>query len=339
MSTVRWGAAMRAGALVILASLIVMLASQAASADPPAVARSLSADDARGAGLAVELSTQRRGGGSVVEVRLPNAAAESPEAAAGRLLAISDDGTMAAIADRLAPDRATLTLARADGSQLQVDLPGLVAAGFSPRGDWLAVVDGAGVLWGLDADDGQRRQLAEGPFLGPLTVLADDHILLQRVASVEAPFASALVRVDAASGAQERLSDEALVYDAEPLADGSLAVIAHRPEGTQLRRVRLDGADELIAELGAGAVNVSVSSDGSRAAWERHADGIYLLEVGSGDVRRLGSGSHPRFSPDGEEILVLREGRATLLSLDGRRLAALAGATAAFARCPEGCAP
>jgi len=339
MSTVRHGGAMRVAALTSLAAMLAIIASHAHSADGAGTARRLTPLDARRAGVVVDLVRAEVAGHQLVQARLPQSDAEGGADAARRLLAIRSDGGTVAVADRIAADHATLTLAQADGSQLQVELPGLIAAGFAVDGTWLAVVDGRGALSRVDAATGERDAIADGPFLGPLTVTAAGDVILQRVASVEAPFRSTLVSVDPVDGMLEARSGEELVYGATLLDDGSLAIVAHRPEGTQVRRIGPDGQDELLADLGAGAVNAAVSPDASHVAWERHPDGVLVLDIGSGQITRIVGGSQARFSPDGTALLVMIGDRAQLVGLDGRRLADLDGPAAAFVPCAPSCRP
>jgi len=86
-------------------------------------------------------------------------------------------------------------------------------------------------------------------------------------------------------------------------------------------------------------VNAAVSPDASHVAWERHPDGVLVLDIGSGGTTRIVGGSQPRFSPDGTALLVINGGRAQLVGLDGRRLADLDGPAAAFVPCTRGCRP
>ncbi|HTE66999.1 MAG TPA: hypothetical protein VK736_12180, partial [Candidatus Binatia bacterium] len=251
------------------------------------------------------------------------------------LLAVAPDAGMLAVADRIDPVGATLSLASADGSQLRIAVPGLLAAAFAPDASWLAVIDGSGSLWNVAVESGVLNRLAGGPFLGPVTVEPGGTVLLASVASVEAPFVSRLVRFDPADGSVARLSADQLVYGSTLLADGSIAVVAHQPGGTVVRQLTTLG-ERHLADLGAGAINVAISLDGTRIAWERHADGVYVLEPEKGGARRIAAGARPRFAPDGGSLLV-DDGEGTLLlGLDGSRLARLSG-SADFAACVGGC--
>src|SRR6266487_1527550 len=125
----------------------------------------------------------------------------------------------AALADQYGPVAALLTLARADGSQTRVSLPGLIGAGFAPDGTWLAVIDGRGAVWRVGTQSGAATLLGDGPFVGSPIVRTDGSVLLLAVPSVSAPISSTLVRLDPQTGSSQALSDDRLVYAAFPLAD------------------------------------------------------------------------------------------------------------------------
>lgn len=320
-----------AGLLVPLVVALVVIAAGVASAEPPAAVTALTAVDAARAGVAIGLVRHPELDPGLLEVRLEG------DSSPGRVLAIAPDGAAVAVADRFDPVDATLSLAYQDGSQLRVAMPGLLAAAFAPDGSWLAVIDGAGSLWRVIAASGTATRLADGPFLGPVTIEPAGTVLLAAVSSVEAPVISRLVRLAPATGSLSRLSEDNLVYASSVLADGSIAVVAHEPGGTLVNRVTAAGSTRL-ADLGPGAIHVSVSPDGNRVAWERHGLGVYLLEATSGLARRVAAGSHPRFSTDGRALLVRDGEGAVLLGLDGSQLARFSG-QAAFAGCGWGCRP
>jgi len=315
-----------------LLPLVIALAAGAAgiaSAEPPRGVTRLNASEAARSGLAIALERHTELDPRLVEMR---ADGTGPR---GRLLAVAPDAGMLAVADRIDPVGATLSLASADGSQLRIAVPGLLAAAFAPDASWLAVIDGSGSLWNVAVESGVLNRLAGGPFLGPVTVEPGGTVLLASVASVEAPFVSRLVRFDPADGSVARLSADQLVYGSTLLADGSIAVVAHQPGGTVVRQLTTLG-ERHLADLGAGAINVAISLDGTRIAWERHADGVYVLEPEKGGARRIAAGARPRFAPDGGSLLV-DDGEGTLLlGLDGSRLARLSG-SADFAACVGGC--
>jgi hypothetical protein len=154
--------------------------------------------------------------------------------------------------------------------------------------------------------------------------------MLLSVSSVEAPVRSRLVRITPSSGAVTPLSVDELVYAGFPLADGGLAVVAHEPGRTVVRRVA-QGASELLADLGPGAVNVAVARDGREIAYELAGRGIFLLDRPGASPRSLGAGSQPCFAADGALLLVRRGTGMAALALDGsvvavtERQAGLAG--------------
>jgi hypothetical protein len=319
---------LRALAVSVLVPLAGTLLVHAATAtDPPPATRWLDATAARRAGVAVEL-VRHDPAPTTLEVR---GTGDAPFT--GALLDVASDGAAAALADVHGPAATSLAIALPDGSQLQVEMEGLLSASFSPDASQLAVVDGHGRLWSLDAASGTMRPIADGPFVDAPLIEADGTILALAVPSVEAPYASRLVAVDPDGHVTSR-SPEELVYAAAPLADGSVAVVAHRPGGTVVLR-QSEGGTQQLADLGADAVNVSVSADGRVIAWE--TSGRVLARV-DGRTVALGDGAAPRISPDGSALLVRRDGASILLDLAGSELASLASASA-FVRCAGGCQP
>jgi hypothetical protein len=311
--------------LVLLAGALLVHATSAA--DPPPATRRLDPADARRAGVALELVAHPELPARVLEVR-PQAGSSF----AGVVLEAAPDGGSVALADALGDPGAGLVLAHADGSQLRVELDGVIDATFAGDAASLAVVDGAGRLWRVDVGNGAAEAVADGPFIGAPVVQDDGTILALAVPSVEAPFRSRLTRVSP-DGALEPISDESLVYGAAPLADGSLAVIAHRPQGTAVLRLQ-DGAATLHADLGPDAVNVSLSADGGVIAWE--SGGRAFARARSGEVLEIGSGARPQVTRDGSAVLLEREGQSVLVDLEGRVLASLPAA--AVIGCEGGCA-
>jgi len=160
-------------------------------------------------------------------------------------------------------------------------------------------------------------------------------ILTLRVASVEAPFVSRLVRVAADGSQLTMLTDEQLVYGVQPLTDGSLAVTAHRPEGTQVTRVAPKGGTQPLADLGPDAVNVSVASNGAAIAWERRGE-VFLRDLPAGQPQRLAVGGRPRFAPDGQALLVDTPTGTVLMDLRARTIATFT-TQVAFDGCAAGC--
>lgn len=306
--------------------LALVAAGVASAALPPGVTR-LSAADADRTGSAIHLRRQPVRGATLVRVEAATTGMS--------LLAVAADGSQVALADQLGEASASLTLATIDGEQLRIAMPGLLAASFAGDGTWLAVIDGRGALWRVDAASGGSAFLAEGPFIGSPVVQADGSLLLLAVPSVQAPYQSRLIRLETTTGAATRLSGEDLVYGAFPLEGGDLAIVAHRIDGNTVRRIS-GSTDRLLVDLGLGAVNVAVAGNG-RIAYERNGEGVYLLDQPGLAARRVGEGGRPCFSPDGSSILV-RRGEQTLgLDLDGSVLA-VADEPAGFAG-SEGCLP
>jgi hypothetical protein len=319
------GGARHVGSLAAAPLILVLIIAGVASADPPSPVVRLTAAEAARAGSAIDLVRHTVAGAVVLEVR-PAPGNPAP-ASATNLLAVSSDGSAAALADRVGDASGLLILARADGSQLRIGLPGLLAASFAPDGGRLVVVDGRGALWEVDADSGDTLALGDGPFLGAPIVAADGSLLLLAVPSVEAPYRSQLVRFSPSSGVTTPLSSDELVYGAFVLTDGRIAVVGHRPGGTAVRRIDATGGDsELFADLGAGAVNVSVSADGRAIAFEVAGSGIFFIEGPGAKPRRLGGGSAPCLAHDGSSLLVRRGERIVVLAPDGSTLETLEGA-------------
>jgi hypothetical protein len=298
--------------LLVTIPLVSTIALRATSAaDPSAAPALLDASQARRAGQLIELRRHPDLPAPLVEV-----------VGTGPLtpIAVTADGSAIALADRPGMDPATLVIAAADGSQVRVQMDGLLAAGFAPDGSWLAASDGTGRLWRISRDGTLPAPLADGPFAGPILVEPSGSILALAVASVEAPFTARLVRLDAASGSTVQLVDEQLVYDVQPL-QGGLAIIAHHPDGTVVESLR-DGALRVVAGLGAGAVNVSVSADEETIAWERN--GVVYVRSHAGELG-IATGTRPRLSLDGSMLTVDTDGGSRVLAADGSLLAVLAG--------------
>ncbi|HLA65857.1 MAG TPA: hypothetical protein VK600_04665 [Candidatus Saccharimonadales bacterium] len=323
------GATRPAGIVLALVPLLATLAAGVATAGPPPPAITVSAQDLARTGGQIRLLRHSIGTSAVVEIVLP-------ARWTSRQLAIAPDGRTAALADRYGPVASLLTLANADGSQTRVNLPGLIGAGYAPDGSWLAAIDGRGALWRVIVQSGAATLLADGPFTGSPIVRTDGSILLLAVASVAAPISSTLVAFDPDSGAHQALTDEQLVYGAFPLADGSLAVAAHEVGGTVVRRLAGTRSD-LVADLGPGAVNVAVASDGQQIAFVR-GDEVFYVEEPHTAPRRLARGSDPTFAPDGKALLVQDGGASVVIGLDGSPLATF-DAQVGFVACGPGCRP
>jgi len=322
-------------AVLVALPLIGGLTIGTAVAQPGPNVTALTAEQAEQVGSAISIVSRRDLAAGLAEVRVPGWTAATGEAGINRLLAVAPGGAMAAIAGRVGPGQAPLILVRADGSQLHVRMAGLLGAGFAPDATWLAVIDGAGSLWRIDASNGAAAHLADGPFLGSPAIDAAGSIMALRVASVEAPFVSRLVRLAADGSLLTMLTDEQLVYAAQPLTDGSLAVTAHRPSGTLVIRVPPNGGTQPMADLGPDAVNVSVASTGAAIAWERAGD-VFLRGLPAGLPQRLAAGAHPRFAPDGQALLVDIPTGTVLMDLRARTIATFT-TQVAFDGCAAGC--
>jgi hypothetical protein len=313
----------RIAALAAVPLLLVLLTVGVASAERPIGVTRLDAADAERAGSGIRLVPHAITSSILVEVRA------GAQAQGLRLLAVSADGSQAALADRVGELSASLTLVHPDGSQLRIQLPGLISAGFAAEGSWLAVVDGRGALWRVDAESGRATPLADGPFIGSPIVEAGGSLLLLAVPSVEAPYRSELVRVESETGVITPLSSAELVYAAYPLGDGSLAIVAHEPGRTVVRQLAA-GGEELVADLGLDAVNAAVAADGRHIAFELDGQGIFVVDAPGSAARHLGSGTRPCFAADATAILVRRGASSVVLALDGSVLASFDG-EAAFA--------
>jgi hypothetical protein len=320
------------------ATLLFVLLAAPATADPPAETRVLSPDDAQRAGLRTGITRRQVGGQALLEAQLPPPrSAQASVSDRLRLLATSPGGEQVATADQVGSLSASLTIQRLDGTIAVREMPGVVAAQFTADGSALLAIDTRGALWRLATATAEGTIIAPGPFDGPIIREPSGRLLLRRVSSVEAPFTAHLVRVNAANGEASRVGSDDLVYSAHPLADGSLAVVAHPLGGaTTVTRLTSDGATTPLAELGPSAIAVDVAAD-TAIAFEVAGDGIYLLEPGDPGPHRLGSGRAPAFSPNGKELLVQRGAGAAVVDLDGSVLAQSDALNASWISCGEGC--
>jgi hypothetical protein len=324
----------RLAMILVVAPLVGGLTISTAIAQRPPPVASLSSGEAQDQGMTISIVGHPDLAPGLAEVRVPATPGGAPTAGMNRLLALSPRGDQAAVAQQVGPDPSILVLARTDGSQLLIRLPGLIAAGFAPDGTWLAAVDGSGALWRVQTDTGMATHLADGPFIGRPTVEATGSILALRVSSVEAPFVSRLARVAVDGSAISFLTDDQLVYGAWPLADGSLAVVAQQASSTHVWHLS-DGTRQQVADLGQDAVNVSVAPAGDAVAWES-AGQVYFRALSAGRPTWLTSGERPQFAGDGQSLLVELPAGSILVGLDGDRIATFAS-QAGFATCAEGC--
>lgn len=311
----------------------VMLGSAVAERAP--AVSNLSADEATRAGQSIVIARRDDLARGLAEVRVPSNTTITRASGSNQLLAVAPDAILAAVAAQVGAENTALIVARADGSQLRVELPGLIAAAFAPDASWLVAIDGHGALWRVAAADGAARQIAAGPFIGQPAVEGDGSVLALRVPSVEAPFRSELVRIGL-DGTTTSLIDEALVYGAQPIAAGSLAVIAHRPAGTVVLRLA-GGRATVLADLGPDAVNASVDRAATAVAWE-HGGAILVQQLAGGRPQRIATGTHPRFSADGRALLIDEPAGTRLIQSDGAVIATFS-TQLGFAGCAAECAP
>jgi hypothetical protein len=311
----------------------------------------LSADAARRAGRAISAAVTDVGGQRLAAVSAPpgrDAAApggddpgeaEQQRREAMRLLDADADGDVA-IADAVADPNGGLTLVAASGEEQLVALPGVAGAAFAPTGGWLAVVDGMGRLWRVDRSTGTAASLADGPFAGAIGFDHDGALLMVALPSMEAPYTATLVTVDPDSGHVRAIhggDSLGLVLAASELADGALAVIAHRlGEGVSVLRLA-DGVATRMAALGTDAVDASISEDGTAVAFARADGEVFLVRPGRGDSTFLGAGALPRVSADGSAVAILRDGQTTVVDAHGQELQRVAGPLAAWLRPGSSC--
>jgi hypothetical protein len=300
----------------------------------PAVSR-VSSGEAVQTGQSIVIARHDDLARGLAEVRVASSISATRETGADQLLAVAPDAATAAVAGQIGPETTPLIMAGADGSQVQVELPGLIAAAYSPDSSWLAAIDGRGALWRVAAGNGVAEQVAAGPFVGQPIIEAGGSVIALRVPSVEAPYRSELVRV-APDGTATSLTAEALVYGAQPMADGSLAAVAHRPTGTVVLRLA-GGRASVLADLGADAVNVAVDRSAAAVAWEQ-GGAVFLQRLPDRRAEQIAAGTHPRFSADGRALLVDLPTGTQLIEADGDLVATFT-TQLAFAACPVECAP
>ncbi len=331
--------------LTILTMLAVLLsiggAGLASAQPPPPAAVVLTADAAARAGIAIPIDVTPLMGDAVVQLGIAPAGAgsEAVRRTALRVLSAAPGGSAVAIADRIDDPVGGLTIAQADGSQVRTALPGVAGAAFAPDGSWLAAVDGQGRVWRVDPKGGSASRLADGPFAGALVFARDGALLVIEVASVEAPYASRLVRIDPDGRHVATVAsiDEPLVLSAQPLSDGSLAAVVHPlGGGVAVRRVTPNGSS-LITDLGRSTADVAVSPDGGFVAYALADDGVYLIDVARRVTRRLGDGAMPRFAPGAAALLVQSDRGSVVIGYDGQTIRAFASPATAWSTCVGGC--
>jgi hypothetical protein len=325
-----------AGAVALGVTVLLIQISPQVRAGPPPPVTVLEPDALRDSGRLLGLAQRSVDGVPLVEPR-PAGGLKSP-----RPLAAAPDGLSLAISTVEVGRIGPLTIARADGSQLDVQLPGVRGAAFEPGGSWLAAVDLAGALWRVDTLSGAATRLADGPYGPDPSVLPDGRILVVRLSAIDAPLWAAAETVDGAgtvvpvAGGPEPESQ--LVYGATPLDGGSVAIVRHRVGGgVDIARVNGAGVETVLARLD-GAAAVAVSPDGARLAWPAGGATWLAPAHAVSDAVAIGDGSPARFSPDGSLLLVLGSSSSDIVDGAGDRIGS-ASPAACWVGGGRGCRP
>lgn len=336
MLTRPWFVTVVAGLALGLAAIFIAFSTQVRAGPPPPVT---ALDDAsiRAAGRTIDLRTVTVQGSRLVDPRGPGLV---PPA---RILAAAPDGSAVAVSRVDRGQVGPLTIAREDGSQLDIELPGVRGAAFDASGAWLAVVDLGGALWGVDAQSGAASRLADGPFGSAPAVLADGRVLAIRLSSVDAPTSAAAVIVDPSIGEETPVAgstdgQDQLVYQAMPLSDGTIALVRHRPGGgVSLATVRADGSQAWLADLD-DAPQVAISPDGRWLGWATSGR-VRISRMERGRLTRdLGDGTGVRFSADSSLVLVFSATETRVVDLNGNAVTQ-AGPAACWLGDGRGCRP
>lgn len=319
-----------------LAAVVVGVSPQVRAGPPPPVT-TFAADQVRGTPRAVALVVRRVGGAAWLE------AVRSGGGPAPRSLAASPDGRSVVVSDLDPGQIGPLIIARDDGSQIEVALPGVRGAAFDASGDWLAVVDMAGALWRVESGSGLANRLTDGPFAADLAWLTDGRILALRMSSADAPTWAAVVTVDPLNGGElpapgASPATEQLVYQAVPLVDDGFVLVRHLiGGGMAVVEVAPDGSEELLLERD-GTSSVDVSPDGEWVAWAADGRAWIAATAAATPPRGLGPAMAVRFSPDGSYLLLFNADRAVVFDRAGTRLAD-AGGSACWMGGGRGCRP
>ncbi len=319
-----------------LAAIFATISPQVRAGPPPPV-RALDETSIRAAGRSIALSTINVKGSQLLD---PSGPGLAPPA---RVLAAAPDGSALAVSRADRGQVGPLTIARHDGSQLDVELPGVRGAAFDASSGWLAVVDLAGALWRVDAQSGAASRLADGPFGSAPAVLADGRVLAIRLSSVDAPTWSAAVIVQSSSGEESPVASstggqDQLVYQANPLSDGTIALVRHRTGGgLTLVKVRADGSEAWLADVEEAPL-VTISPDGQWLAWAASGR-VRISRLDRGRLTRdLGDGTGARFSPDSSLLLLFSETGTRVVDLNGNAVTQ-AGPAACWLGDGRGCQP
>ena len=326
-----------AAAVVVGLAVIIISSSPEVRAGPPPPVTALDAASIRAAGRTIALPTLTVKGVQLLDAAGPGLA---PPA---RILAAAPDGSTVAVSRVDRGQVGPLTVAREDGSQLDVELPGVRGAAFDASGAWIAVVDLAGALWGVDAQNGAATRLADGPYGSAPAVLPDGRVLAIRLSSVDAPTWAAAVIVHPTSGEESPVvpstgGENQLVYQATPLSDGTIALVRHRTGGgVTIAKVRSDGSETPLAEF-EDAPMVAISPDGHWLAWAA-AGRMHLSRTDRGRLTRdLGDGTGARFSVDGSLLLLFSTSGTRVVDLNGNAVTE-AGPSACWLGDGRGCQP
>lgn len=326
-----------AAAVAVGLAVIVVASSPEVRAGPPPPVTALDEASIRAAGRTIALPTLTVKG---IPLLNPTGPGLVPPA---RILAAAPDGSVVAVSRVDRGQVGPLTIAREDGSQLDVELPGVRGAAFDGSGAWMAVVDLAGALWGVDAQSGAASRLADGPFGSAPAVLADGRVLAIRLSSVNAPTWAAAVIVHPTSGEESPVasstdSQDQLVYQASPMSDGTIALVRHRTGGgVTLARVRADGSEAWLADLDDASV-VAISPDGQWLAWAASGR-VQLSRIDRGRLTRdLGDGTGARFAVDGSLLLLFSPTATRVVDLNGNAVTE-AGPAACWLGDGRGCQP
>jgi hypothetical protein len=326
-----------AAAVVVGLVVIVIASSPEVRAGPPPPVTGLDEASIRAAGRTIALPILTVKG---VQLLNPTGPGLAPPA---RILAAAPDGSAVAVSRVDRGQVGPLTIAREDGSQLDVELPGVRGAAFDASGAWMAVVDLAGALWEVDTQSGAASQLADGPFGSAPAVLADGRVLAIRLSSVHAPTWAAAVIVHPTNGEESAVapstgSQDQLVYQATPLSDGTIALVRHRTGGgVTLAKVRADGSEAWLADFEDAPV-VAISPDGQWLAWAASGR-VHISRIDRGRLTRdLGDGIGARFSVDGSLVLVFSASATRVVDLNGNAVTE-AGPAACWLGDGRGCQP
>lgn len=200
---------------------------------------------------------------------------------------------------------------------LSVDLEDIVTPRWSPDGRSLLVRGTRGVgLFVLSPADGTLLHAEDG-YRGDAAFTAGGDVCRGPALGAR------LLRLDPETG-QGRATDEPCAIETRDehlgalIHDGFDGAVYHNAYYGTITRVDLDGEQHQLENR--GAWNVAVSPDGRRIAWclGTLSEPALLVHDRDGDVRDLGRGAHPAWSPDGR-VLVYASPTVVQLPRGGRR--------------------